>query len=245
MIKIHNYMQPSHFFTLATQWRPWIGRLTLGLFTIGLCLALIVSPPDYQQGEIVRIMYIHVPCAWMAIGIYCFIALLSAVFLIWKNPLAGISAQAAAPLGALFTFLSLLTGSLWGKPIWGAWWVWDARLTSVLILFFLYLGYLALLDAFEDSQRGINAASVLALIGFINIPIIKWSVVWWSTLHQPASVTRLAAPAIHISMLIPLLTMAFAFISYFIWTLLLRIQMQLIAAKIIALQLKLVHPSFK
>jgi heme exporter protein C len=241
MIKAHSYLQPSYLLTHATRWRLWIGRVTLCLFAIGLYLALIASPPDYQQGETVRIMYVHVPCAWMAIGIYSFIAVLSAVFLIWKYPLAGLLARSAAPLGALFTFLSLLTGALWGKPMWGTWWVWDARLTSVLILFFLYLGYLALSEAFEDTQRSLNAASVLAVVGFINVPIIKWSVVWWTTLHQPASITRIAAPAIHISMLIPLMVMTIAFIGYFIWVLLLRIQIQLISAKTHALQLKLIH----
>jgi heme exporter protein C len=245
MIKAHSYLQPSHLLTLATRWRPWIGRVTLCIFALGLYLAFIASPPDYQQGETVRIMYVHVPCAWMAMGIYSFIALLSAFFLIWKYPLAGIFARSAASLGALFTFLSLLTGSLWGKPMWGTWWVWDARLTSVLILFFLYLGYLALLEAFEDSERSLNAASVLAVVGFINVPIIKWSVVWWTTLHQPASIMRIAAPAIHISMLVPLLVMALAFIGYFIWMLLLRVQIQLLSAKVHALQLKLVHQSFK
>ncbi|MBL0941703.1 MAG: heme ABC transporter permease [Alphaproteobacteria bacterium] len=245
MIKAHSYLQPNHLLTHATRWRLWIGRLTLCLFAIGLYLAFIGSPPDYQQGETVRIMYVHVPCAWMAMGIYSFIAILSAIFLIWKYPLACILARSAAPLGALFTFLSLLTGALWGKPMWGTWWVWDARLTSVLILLFLYLGYLAISEAFEDTQTSLNAASVLAVVGFINVPIIKWSVVWWTTLHQPASITRIAAPAIHISMLIPLMAMALAFIGYFIWVLLLRVQIQLISAKTHALQLKLIHQPFK
>ena len=161
----------------------------------GSYLGLFQAPPDYQQGESVRIMYVHVPSAWMALFVYTNIALASAVALIWRHPPGrGLAAKASSPLGAGFTFLALATGSLWGKPMWGTWWVWDARLTSVLVLFFLYLGHMALMNAFDDAARGRKAAAILALVGFVNVPIIKFSVDWWNTLHQPASVLRAGRP---------------------------------------------------
>ncbi|NQV60826.1 MAG: cytochrome c biogenesis protein CcsA, partial [Alphaproteobacteria bacterium] len=168
---------------------------------------------------------------------YIFLAVASAVALIWKHPLADLAAKASAPIGAGFTFLALVTGSLWGKPMWGAWWVWDARLTSVLILFFLYLGYMALWQSIEDGQKAAKAAAVLALVGAINVPIIKFSVDWWNTLHQPASVLRMDGPAIHPSMLWPLLTMALAFKVYFVALLLTRMRMELNLRRIRALRL--------
>jgi heme exporter protein C len=195
---------------------PWLAVVTAGLFAVGLYLSFS-APPDYQQGETVRIMFIHVPSAWLAMMCYTVIAISSVGSLIWRHPLADVSAKTAAPIGAAFTFLALLTGSLWGKPMWGTYWVWDARLTSVLILFFLYLGLIALWDAIEEPSRAGRAAAILALVGFINIPIIKFSVDWWNTLHQPASVTRLDGPAIHPSLLWPLLVMALAFTSLFLW----------------------------
>jgi heme exporter protein C len=160
-------------------------------------------------------MFIHVPSAWMALFTYTYIAIASVVSLIWRHSLADVAAKSAAPIGAAFTFLALATGSIWGKPMWGTWWVWDARLTSVLVLFFLYLGYIALWSTIEDSVRAGRAAAILALVGFINIPIIKFSVDWWNTLHQPASVSRFDGPAIHSSILYPLLTMTLAFIVLF------------------------------
>jgi heme exporter protein C len=198
---------------------------------------LFASPADFQQGETVRIMYVHVPSAWISMACYTFIAVMSAVALIWKHPLADIAARAAAPLGAGFTLIVLITGSLWGKPTWGTWWVWDARLTSVLVLFFLYLGHIALSNAFDNPQRGARAAAVLALVGFVNIPIIKFSVDWWNTLHQPASITRLDAPAIDPAMLTPLLLMALAFTFYFVTMLLVRMRADLNAARARALRL--------
>ena len=216
---------------------PWSTAATIILFVVGLYFALFASPADYQQGDTVRIMYVHVPSAWIAMGCYTFIALMSAIALIWKHPLADIAARAAAPLGAGFTLIVLITGSLWGKPTWGTWWVWDARLTSVLVLFFLYLGHIALTNAFDNPQRGARAAAVLALVGFVNIPIIKFSVDWWNTLHQPASVTRLDAPAIDPAMLTPLLLMALAFLLYFITILLVRMRADLNAARARALRL--------
>jgi heme exporter protein C len=174
----------------------------------------------------------------MALFCYTMLAMASAVALIWKHPLADLAAKATAPVGAAFTFLALLTGSLWGKPMWGTWWVWDARLTSVLVLFFLYLGYIALNGAFDDPARGAKASAVLALVGFVNVPIIKFSVDWWNTLHQPASLLRAGGPAIHESMLVPLLLMALAFKAYYVWVLLIRIRAEIAAAKIRATRLR-------
>lgn len=233
----HRFANPARFSRLAARVLPWSTAATLALFAIGLYYALFASPADYQQGDTVRIMYVHVPSAWIAMGCYTFIAVMSAVALIWKHPLADIAARAAAPLGAGFTLIVLITGSLWGKPTWGTWWVWDARLTSVLVLFFLYLGHIALTNAFDNPQRGARAAAVLALVGFVNIPIIKFSVDWWNTLHQPASITRLDAPAIDPAMLTPLLVMALAFTFYFITMLLVRMRADLNAARARALRL--------
>ena len=238
---LHRFANPTRFLRLADVIQPWAAGLTLVLMVSGLYFALIGSPSDYQQGETVRIMYIHVPSAWMALFCYTALAVASGVALIWKHPLADLAARATAPIGASFTFLALVTGSLWGKPMWGTWWVWDARLTSVLILFFLYLGYMALQDAFDDAERGAKASAVLALVGFINVPIIKFSVDWWNTLHQPASVLKMSVPAIHSSMLVPLLLMALAFKGYYIWLLLIRIRGEINSMKIRALRLRQVH----
>lgn len=216
MGKIAKLANPTFFLGLTDKVMPWLASVTGVLFAVGLYLSF-TAPPDYQQGETVRIMFIHVPSAWLAMMCYTVIAISSVGSLIWRHPLADVSAKTAAPIGAAFTFLALLTGSLWGKPMWGTYWVWDARLTSVLILFFLYLGLIALWDAIEEPARAGRAAAILALVGFINIPIIKFSVDWWNTLHQPASVTRLAGPAIHPSLLWPLLIMAVAFTSLFLW----------------------------
>ncbi len=228
---------PKRFLKLADLVLPWVAGLAMLSLLGGLSLGLFVSPPDYQQGESVRIMYVHVPSAWVGIGAYTMLATASALFLIWKFPLADIVARAAAPIGASFTLLTLVTGSLWGKPTWGTWWVWDARLTSVLILFFLYLGYIALQNAFDDRGRSAKAAAILALVGFVNVPIIKWSVEWWHTLHQPASVLRMDGPTIHISMLTPLLLMALSFTAIFVVLLLIRVKSALLAQKIRVLRL--------
>src|SRR5438067_2455405 len=207
---------PARFMRLSGAALPWLGGMSLAVLIVGLAWSLLLAPPDYQQGESVRIMFIHVPSAWMALSVYLFIAVASAVALVWRHPLAEVAALAAAPIGAAFTFVCLATGSLWGRPMWGAWWVWDARLTSVLILFFLYLGYIALANAFDDPSRGGRAAAVLALVGVVNLPIIKFSVDWWNTLHQPASVMRISGPRIDISMLAPLLIMALGFTLLFV-----------------------------
>ena len=228
---------PTRFMGLAARVLPWASGIAAVLIALGLYLAFFDSPADYQQGETVRIMYIHVPCAWLSMMIYGLIAMSSFGLLVFRHPLADVSAKAAAPIGAAFTFLALLTGSLWGKPMWGTYWVWDARLTSVLILFFLYLGYIALINAFDEPTRGARAGAVLALVGVVNLPIIKFSVDWWNTLHQPASVFRLGGPTIAPSMLWPLLVMALGFMLFFATVLMIRMRSALIAAKLRALRL--------
>ncbi len=235
MRTINRFANPRHFLRLAERLMPWTAALTAICLAAGLYLGLFVAPADYQQGESVRIMYVHVPAAWMALFIYSNIAIASGVALIWRHPLADLAAKVSSPLGAGFTFLALATGSLWGKPMWGTWWVWDARLTSVLVLFFLYLGHMTLMNAFEESARGYKAAAVLALVGFINVPIIKFSVDWWNTLHQPASVVRMDGPSIHPQMLWPLLLMGAGFTLYYVTLLLVRMKGELLAARIRAL----------
>ena len=241
---MYRFANPGHFLRLSAVLLPWAAVATVGFLAVGLYLAFFFAPPDYQQGETVRIMFVHVPAAWMALFVYTVMAAASAVGLIWKHPLADIAARSAAPIGAAFTVVALITGSLWGKPMWGTWWVWDARLTSMLVLFFLYLGYMALVDAFDDPARGAKAAAILAIVGFINVPIIKFSVDWWNTLHQPASLVRADGPAIHSSMLIPLLVMAVAFKAYFVTVLLVRMRSEITARKLRSLQILTVdqHP---
>ncbi|MCH7486463.1 MAG: heme ABC transporter permease [Proteobacteria bacterium] len=232
---------PARFMRFSAALLPWAAALTVVLLAAGLYMGLVRAPADYQQGESVRIIYVHVPSAWMALFCYSIMALAGAVGLIWKHPLADLVAKSTAPIGTSFTVLALVTGSLWGKPMWGTWWVWDARLTSVLILLFLYLGYMALMRAFDNPERGMKAASILALVGFVNVPIIKFSVDWWSTLHQPASVIRPGGPTIHASILWPLILMALAFTAYYVWVLLLRVRGEIIANKIRVIRLKQVH----
>ena len=234
---INRLANPARFMRFSATLLPWCGWATFAVLATGLYLALDVAPPDYQQGESVRIMYIHVPAAWMALSVYLFVAVASATALVWRHPLAEIGATAAAPIGAAFTFVCLASGSLWGRPMWGAWWVWDARLTSVLVLFFLYLGYIALVNGFDEPGRGAKAGSVLALVGVVNLPIIKFSVDWWNTLHQPASVIRLGGPTIDISMLVPLLVMAAGFLLLFLTLLMLRMRTALNDRKAMALRL--------
>jgi heme exporter protein C len=231
------FANPARFMRISAAALPWCAWASLGVIALGLYLALFAAPPDYQQGEAVRIMYVHVPAAWLALNVYLFVAVASAVALVWRHPLAEIAARAAAPVGAAFTFVCLTTGSLWGRPMWGTWWVWDARLTSVLVLFFLYLGYIALVNGFDDPARGGRAGSVLALVGVVNLPIIKFSVDWWNTLHQPATVLRLGKPTIALSMLTPLLVMALGFMLLFLTLLLVRMRTELNERKSLALRL--------
>jgi heme exporter protein C len=201
---------PSRFLTLADRALPWVVAATLLAFAIGLGHAYF-APDDYQQGATVKIMFIHVPAAWLGVFIWLLMSAAALGTLVWRHPLADVAAKAAAPIGAAFTLMCLITGALWGRPTWGTYWVWDARLTSVLVLFLMYLGVIALWRAIDDQSRAARVTAVLTLIGAINIPIIKFSVDWWNTLHQPASVFRLGGSTIHPSILVPLITMLVAF----------------------------------
>ena len=198
---------PTRFVALADRLLPWMAAAAAIVLAIGLYMSF-TAPEDYQQGSTVRIMYIHVPFAWLSMLCYTLMAASAVGTLVWRHPLADVALKAAAPIGAVFTALALVTGSIWGKPMWGTWWVWDARLTSVFVLFLMYLGLIALTRAFDDASRSARAAAILTLVGFVNIPIIKFSVDWWNTLHQPASVLRAGGPTIDPSMLWPLLVMA-------------------------------------
>ncbi len=218
----HKMGSPPYFYGFAGRLIPWLGWISAGLLAAGLYGGLVLAPPDYQQGDSYRIMFIHVPSAWMSLFVYVVMAAAGAVGLIWRIKVAEAVAAASAPVGAWFTFLALITGSLWGKPMWGTYWVWDARLTSELILLFLYLGVIGLHSAIEDRRTASRATAVLSLVGLVNIPIIHYSVVWWNTLHQGATITKFGAPSIHLSMLVPLLIMALGFKLYYFTVLLMR-----------------------
>jgi len=234
---IHKLGSPPWFFGFSGTLVRWLLPVTVLLLAVGAYWGLLVAPPDFRQGNSYRIIYIHVPAAVVALAGYYVMAIAGAISLIWRIKMADVAMRAAAPVGAVLTAVALVTGAIWGKPTWGTWWVWDARLTSVLVLFFLYLGHIALTHAFDNPQRGAKAAAVLALVGFVNIPIIKFSVDWWNTLHQPASLTRLDRPAIDPAMLTPLLLMGLAFMAYFVTMLLIRMRADLNAARARALQL--------
>jgi heme exporter protein C len=227
-----NLANPTAFLAVVQRVLPWLWAAVAALFALGLTLALFVAPPDYQQGETAKIMYLHVPAAWMAMFIYGVMAIAALGTLVWRHPLADAAQKAAAPLGAGFTFVCLATGSLWGKPMWGTYWVWDARLTSVLVLFILYLGLIALWRAIDEPGRAARAAAILTLVGVVNIPIIKFSVDWWNTLHQPASVFRLGGPTIAPSLLWPLLVMAVAYTLLFVALHLMAIRNEILRRRI-------------
>ena len=205
-----DFANPTRFLALSGRVLPWLTGLALATLALGFFLAFR-APEDYQQGETVRIMYIHVPFAWLAMFGYSMLAASALGILVWRHPLADVAHKAMAPIGAVFAFLCLFTGSLWGRPMWGTYWVWDARLTSMLVLLLLYLGLLALRSAIEDPNQAGRAAAVLSLVGFVNVPIVKFSVDWWNTLHQPASVFRMDGPTIHSSLLWPLMICAIGF----------------------------------
>lgn len=205
---------PTRFLALANRVLPWLAAATAIALAYGL-YRVAYAPDDYQQGATVKIMFLHVPSAWLAMMGWGLMTVAALGTLVWRHPLADVAVKAAAPIGAAFTFICLVTGSLWGRPMWGTYWVWDARLTSVLVLFLLYLGMLALYWTADDPNRAARAAAILALVGAVNIPIIKFSVDWWNTLHQPASVVRMDGPAIDPSILVPLLVMALAFTLLF------------------------------
>lgn len=207
---------PPHFYRIAGKWIPWLLALFTLLLLSGLYGGLVLAPPDYQQGDSYRIIFIHVPAAWMSLFIYMVMAFCGVVIMVWRMKLAEVVLISSAPIGASFTFLALATGSLWGKPMWGTWWVWDARLTSELILLFLYLGVIGLHSAIDDKRIASRAVAILAIVGVVNIPIIHYSVEWWNSLHQGPTVTKFDKPSIHWSMLIPLLLMALAFKVYYV-----------------------------
>jgi heme exporter protein C len=211
----HKLGSPPHFYRIAGKWIPWLNWIFIVLMLTGLYGGLIFAPPDYQQGESYRIIFIHVPSAWMSLLIYVVMAVCGAVIIVWRMKLAEVVLISSAPIGASFTFLALVTGSLWGKPMWGTYWVWDARLTSELILLFLYLGVIGLYNAIEDRRTAARAVAILALVGVVNIPIIHYSVEWWHSLHQGPTITKFDKPSIHWSMLVPLLLMALAFQVYY------------------------------
>ena len=227
---------PARFLKLAQAILTPIWVLTAVAFAAGLYMALVTAPPDYQQGETVRIMFVHVPAAWMALMVYTAMAVASAVAAIFRHPLADMAAKASAPIGAMFCLLALVTGSLWGKPMWGAWWVWDARLTSMFVLFLLYLGYMAIWQAIEDPHRAALVARIVAIAGFINVPIVKFSVDWWNSLHQGPSVFRLGGPTIDTRMLWPLLVMAIAYLLLYLGLLLINMRSEITSRKIRQLQ---------
>ncbi|MDQ4148218.1 MAG: heme ABC transporter permease [Pseudomonadota bacterium] len=225
----HKLSSPRYFYNLSGRWLPWLAWSAAALLLIGTYWGLVVAPPDYQQGDSYRIMYIHVPSAWMSLFVYMVMACAAFIGLVWKMKLAEVIAADCAPLGASFTAMALITGMLWGKPMWGTYWVWDARLTSELILLFLYLGMIGLRGAIENPRTAARACGVLTLVGVVNIPIIHYSVIWWSTLHQGPIISRFAKPSVDPSMLWPLLIMVIAFMLYFAAVLLLRARCQILA----------------
>jgi heme exporter protein C len=206
---------PTRFLSLTARLLPWLAAATVIAFAIGLTQSFN-APDDYQQGATVKIMYLHVPAAWLCMAVWGVMTIAALGTLVWRHPLADVAAKAAAPLGAAFTLVCLITGSLWGRPMWGTYWVWDARLTSVLVLFLMYLGVIALYWTAEDPSRTARLAAILTLVGAINLPIVKFSVDWWNTLHQPASVVRMGGPSIDPSLLKPLATMGIAYLLLFL-----------------------------
>ena len=228
---------PTRYNKIAKLILPWLLVFTLLFLISGLYFGLIASPDDYVQGSAVRIMYVHVPSAWISLFAYLSLAICSIFFIIWRHPLADILARSISPVGCVFALLTLITGSIWGKPMWGTWWVWDARLTSMLVLFFFFLGHIALSNAFNRSERGSRPAALLAIIGSINLPIVKFSVDWWNTLHQPASILRTGGISIDQSMLIPLVLMTLSFHFYFFSIVILRANLILKERKIEHLQI--------
>src|SRR6266513_5258050 len=231
---------PSRFLALSTRVLPWLAAATCLTFVLAGVQAYL-APEDYQQGATVKIMFIHVPAAWLGIFAWALMSAAALGTLVWRHPLADVAAKAAAPIGAAFTLICLVTGSLWGRPMWGTYWVWDARLTSVLVLFLMYLGVIALWRTIDDPTRAARAVAVLTLVGAINIPIIKFSVEWWSTLHQPPSVLRLGGPAMHPSILVPLLVMGLAFLLLFLTLHLAAMRNEILRRRVRAMWLMQAH----
>ena len=230
------FSNPQRFDQLARIAIPICGISATALFGLGLYLSFFASPPDYQQGETVRIMYVHVPAAYMAMALYGAMAVASFIYFVWRHALADAAAEVIAPIGAVFTVLALITGSLWGKPMWGTWWEWDARMTSVLVMLLVYLGYMALRSALEDPQQSARAGAILAMAGVINLVIVKFSVDWWSSLHQPAAVIRFDGPTIHASQLWPLAIMALAYTFLSAWLVFYRLRSRALQRRAHSLQ---------
>src|SRR6202041_2332483 len=227
---------PTRFLAFTARLLPWLAAVTAILLAVGLYQSAM-APDDYQQGATVKIMYIHVPNAWLSTFVWGVMSVAALGTLVWRHPLADVAAKCAAPLGAAFTFLALVTGSLWGRPMWGTYWVWDARLTSVLILFLMYLGLIALWRTIDDPARAGRAAAILTLVGAVNLPIIKFSVDWWNTLHQPASVFRMGGPTIDASLLVPLFVMGIAFMLLFLTLHLMAIRNEILRRRVRSLQM--------
>ena len=230
---------PNRFSKLTNKLQIPLLSISTIMILLGLYYGLFDSPKDYQQGDAVRIMYVHVPSAWLASFLFLSLAISCVFYLVWKHPLADLISNSIAPIGAVFSILTLVTGSLWGKPMWGTWWVWDARLTSMLILFFFYLGYILLSNAFERKIDGSKSASVLAIVGIINLPVIKFSVDWWHTLHQPSSILRMDGPSIDKEMLLPLTLMMVGFSLFSLFLIIINVKTKLLEKKCEALILKL------
>jgi len=224
----HRLGSPRWFYEKTTPWLPWLAAISIALLVTGAVWGLAFAPADFKQGNSYRIIYIHVPAAFLALAGYYIMAISGAVGLIWKMKLPFMVMKSAAPIGALLTFVSLVTGSIWGKPTWGTWWEWDARITSMLILFFLYLGMIALQQAFTHRDTADKASAVLALVGMVNIPIIYKSVDWWNTLHQPATIKFTSKSSIDPSMLYPLLTMVIGFYVFYALVLLLNTRVEIL-----------------
>jgi heme exporter protein C len=229
-LMIWDFANPTRFMGYSGRLLPWLCGAAALVLGIGLVMAW-GAPADYQQGDTVRIMFLHVPAAWLSLFFYTMMSVSALGTLVWRHPLADVSQKAAAPIGAAFTFICLVTGSLWGKPMWGTYWVWDARLTSFLVLFFLYVGHIALTHAFDDRQRGRRSAAIIAVVGIINLPIIKYSVDWWNTLHQSESILRMGGPTIDPAMLWPLFIMIVAFTLYFFAVVMTRMKAMLLEAR--------------
>lgn len=236
-----SFSHPKTLLRIGERLFPWISAAAVVFAVAGLLMGLVFSQSDYQQGESVRIMYVHVPASWGALGIYTFMAIMSGWGTVTRAPICHLITKAIAPIGIAFTIISLGTGAIWGKPTWGAWWVWDARLTSMLLLLFLYMGYWAIVTNFEDEEKGLVAGAVIAMVGWINVPIIKWSVEWWHTLHQPASIIRFAKPAIHWTMLVPLGCMTLAFGCLALTLSIIRLRTEVNIRKFQALQIREWH----
>jgi heme exporter protein C len=224
----HRLASPPYLYALAARLTPWFAWPAALLIGGGLYAGLVLAPPDYQQGEGFRIIYVHVPSAWMSLMVYVAMGVAAAVGLIWRMKVAHAVAASCAPIGASFTVAALVTGSLWGKPMWGTWWVWDPRLTSELILLFLYLGFMGLRAGFDDTQRADRAAALLAIVGMVNVPIIHYSVIWWNSLHQAPSVMRFGKPTMPAAMVAPLLVLLLGFTLFFAAVLLVRVRAEIL-----------------